>query len=474
MGPMSMRKELPQRQVPDHIFREYDIRGIAGQEFDEDFSYRLGRVLASSPHTPDGPYIVGRDVRLSGPTLQQSLINGICDGGRDVLDIGISPAPLAYFAAFTRKVAGCIHVTASHNPPEYNGFKIMCGRRPLHGKDILELRTRMHAPLPAPCDKPGTVRQTDIAEAYIAYVLRDCPLKRPLKVVIDAGNGPAGLLAAPLYRRLGCEVVELFCDPDGRFPHHHPDPSRDENLQALRSVVLHEGFDLGIAFDGDGDRIGVVDGQGRILRSDMLLLLLARTILDLHPGAAIIGETKCSQLLYDDVRLRGGKAIMWRAGHSPIKAKMQETGALLAGEMSGHIFFADRYFGIDDAIYAGARLMQMIADAGRPLSALIDELPASMSTPEIRCFCPDEIKFRIVEEAIRDFRQQGYNIIDIDGMRLQLECGWALLRASNTQPALVLRFEARDPRSLEHVRSLVEEWLARHPLTRHMANSRHA
>ncbi|RMG93027.1 MAG: phosphomannomutase/phosphoglucomutase, partial [Zetaproteobacteria bacterium] len=437
---MSLQKKVPHLRIPDHIFREYDIRGIVGHEFDQDFSYRLGRILVSYPEIPAGPFVVGRDVRLSGPKLQQSLIEGICDGGRDVLDIGISPTPLAYFAAFTCQVAGCIHVTASHNPPEYNGFKIMLGRHPMHGKDILRLRKRMHEPLSAPQGKTGTVSKVDLSDAYMVHVLKDCSLKHPLKIAIDAGNGPAGLLAAPLYRRLGCRVIELFCDPDGTFPHHHPDPSRDENLQELRKTVLDEGCDLGIAFDGDGDRIGVVDGKGRILRNDMLLLLLARSILKQHPGATIIGETKCSQLLYDDIRLHGGRAIMWRAGHSPIKAKMQETGALLAGEMTGHIFFADRYFGVDDAVYTGARLMQLIANAGQSLATLMDKLPASISTPEIRRYCPDEIKFRIVEEAIHHFRSMGYQIVDIDGLRLQFEHGWALLRASNTQPALVLRF----------------------------------
>ena len=311
--------------------------------------------------------------------------------------------------------------------------------------------------------KSGHVRQKDICRAYHEYVCNDVALARPLHVVIDAGNGPAGIIAAPLYRALcpheACEVIELFCEPDGRFPNHHPDPTVPENMQMLSQTVRKHQADLGIAFDGDGDRIGVVNEKGEMLAGDMLLLLLARDMLQKHPGATIISEVKSSQRMYDEIKERGGKGVMWRTGHSPIKAKMKQTGALLAGEMSGHIFFADRYFGYDDAVYAGARLMQLLSMRNAPLSALLADMPPAFVTPEIRIPCPDAFKFRLVEAARAHFAAQGCEIIDVDGMRLQFPDGWGLLRASNTQPALVLRFEAVSEARLQEIRALVENWL---------------
>ena len=299
----------------------------------------------------------------------------------------------------------------------------------------------------------------DVTPGYADFVDRDIHLKRPLKVVIDAGNGPSGIIAAPIYRKLGCEVIELYCEPDGTFPNHHPDPTVAANMQDISKTVRKHHADLGIAFDGDGDRIGVVDEKGAIIWGDMLLMLLARKLLKHHPGATIISEVKCSQHMYDDIAAHGGKPIMWRTGHSPIKAKMKETGALLAGEMSGHMFFADRFFGFDDAVYAGARVMQMIAAVDIPASAMLASLPHSATTPEIRIDCPDARKFSLVEEAKKHFSEAGYNIIDVDGMRIRFDDGWGLLRASNTQPALVLRFEAPDEQRLNQIRSLIETWL---------------
>ena len=300
-----------------------------------------------------------------------------------------------------------------------------------------------------------------VIEKYIDFVASDCSLARPLKVAIDAGNGPSGIIAAPLYRRLGCEVIELHCQPDGNFPNHHPDPTIEANMRDLIHAVRDHGADLGIAFDGDGDRIGVVDEKGEIIWGDMLLLLLARHLLKHRPGATIISEVKCSEHMYAGIKKAGGRPIMWRTGHSPIKAKMRETGALLAGEMSGHMFFADRFFGFDDAAYAGARLMQVLAEADRPISELLSDVPVSFTTPELRLPCSDERKFRLVEEAICHFTGLGYEIIDIDGMRINFGDGWGLLRASNTQPALVMRFEAPDEERLEQMRLLIEGWLER-------------
>ncbi len=444
---------------PHHIFREYDIRGIAGGEIDTSFAYTLGLAFASMlDGSRERPVIVGRDVRLSGPELQNELMRGLNDAGYDVLDIGIVPTPLAYFAVHQLDVAGSIQVTASHNPAEYNGFKMMVEKSSLHGEDIQKLKRAM-LQSPVSAKEKGVVSNHSISGSYIDFVTSDCPLKRPLKVVIDAGNGPSGVIAAPLYRRLGCEVIELYCEPDGNFPNHHPDPTIEKNLHDLAETVRHESADLGIAFDGDGDRIGIVDAHGDTVWPDMLLLLLSRHLLKSHPGAVIISEVKSSQHMYDGIVKAGGKPIMWRTGHSPIKTKMKETGALLAGEMSGHIFFADRFFGFDDAAYAGARVMQMLAGSSAGFAELLTGIPESVSTPEIRIPCSDETKFIVVESAIAHFGSKGYDIVDIDGMRIQFDDGWGLLRASNTQPALVMRFEAPTEVRLQEMRDLIEEWL---------------
>lgn len=454
--------ELNDGLFPQHIFREYDVRGIAGEEITEMLAYRLALAYASMlPADESRPVIIGRDVRLSGPKLLQAVISGLRDAGVHVIDIGMVPTPLAYYAVFLLESAGCLVVTASHNPPNYNGFKMMIGRDSLHGEDIRELSRRIAKA--QPIDKPqGSYNTLDIAAQYSDFVSTDIHLSRSLKVVIDAGNGPSGAIAGPIYRKLGCEVIELYCEPDGSFPNHHPDPTIEANMQDLAATVRAHHADLGIAFDGDGDRIGVVDEKGAMIWGDMLLLLLARDLLKSHPGATIISEVKSSQIMYDDIAAHGGKAIMWRTGHSPIKAKMKESGAILAGEMSGHIFFADRFFGFDDAVYAGARVMQVIADQDGRASMLLAELPKRVTTPEIRLDCPDDRKFQLVEEAKRHFSKAGYNIIDVDGMRIKFEDGWGLLRASNTQPGLVLRFEAPDAMRLKEIRELIEGWLNKH------------
>ncbi len=445
---------------PHHAFREYDIRGIAATDITEALAYQLGRGFAEMlPANETRSIIVGRDVRLSGPALQASLIRGLNDAGVNVMDIGMAPTPLAYYAVHQLQAAGSIHVTASHNPRKYNGFKMMIGTSSLHGDDIQRLKTLMQQKY-LNVKSVGKTESFSITENYCQFVVDDCPLSRSFKVVIDAGNGPSGVIAAPLYRQLGCEVIELYCEPDGNFPNHHPDPTIAENMIDLANTVRQHQADLGIAFDGDGDRIGIVDQQGTIIWSDKLLLLLSRRLLLEHPGATIISEIKSSQMLYNAVEEAGGKAVMWRTGHSLIKAKMKETGALLAGEMSGHLFFADRFFGFDDATYAGARIMQMLADTGCTFAELLTDVPETVCTPELRIDCSDEDKFDIVNDAITHFKTLAYDIIDIDGMRIRFEDGWGLLRASNTQPALVMRFEAPNHKRLAEMRDVIESWLA--------------
>ncbi len=447
---------------PHQVFRAYDIRGLAEREITPDFARRLARAYAGLVDVSK-PVVVGRDARLTSPALQQALIQGLTDAGVDVWDLGMVPTPMAYYAVYRQDAAGCIMVTASHNPAPYNGFKLMLGKSSFHGEALQDLKRKMLANAPMPrAPRQGKVSHLDMLPDYQAFVAQDCALSRPLKVVVDAGNGPAGLVAEPVYKRMGCEVVAMYCEPDGSFPHHHPDPTVEANLQDLKAKVLETEADLGIAFDGDGDRIGVVDKQGRVIWGDMLLLLLARDVLRRHPGATIISEAKSSQLLYDDVQARGGKALMGQTGHSLMKAMMKQTGALLAGEMSGHFFFADRYYGFDDAVYAGARLMQILAAGHLPLSALLADLPRKISTPEIRMDCPDDKKFAIVEAAKQYFADAGYSMNTTDGIRLMNESGWALLRASNTQPALVLRYEADDEASLQQWREVLEGWLMPH------------
>lgn len=455
---------MPQtdNSFPHHVFREYDIRGIAGKEITEELAYKLGYAYATM--LPDGetrPVIVARDVRISGPVIQKAVIDGLRSAGANVVDIGMAPTPLAYYGVFHLDGAGCIMVTASHNPGDYNGFKLMKGRDSLHGEDIQIMKELMLQPQQK-VDPQGSLSAIDVIPDYSEFIQQDIKLGRPLKVVIDAGNGPSGIIAGPLYRKLGCEVIELFCEPDGTFPNHHPDPTVEENMQDIAAAVREHRADIGIAFDGDGDRIGVVDEHGKIIWGDMLLLLLSRHLLKQHPGATVISEVKCSQHMYDDITAHGGNAIMWRTGHSPIKAKMKETGALLAGEMSGHMFFADRFYGFDDAVYAGARVMEMLADQKRAASELLSGVPIAVTTPEIRVECSDARKFDLVEEAKAHFSSLGYNIIDVDGMRIKFDDGWGLLRASNTQPSLVLRFEAPNESRMNDMRSLIEGWLNEH------------
>jgi phosphomannomutase/phosphoglucomutase len=445
--------------VNPSIFREYDIRGLAERDFAEDFALLLGKVLGTMVRRRGGARVsVGRDCRLTSDAYAEALIAGLVSTGLQVYDLGICPTPLLYFSLFHLDLDGGVEVTASHNTSEYNGFKLCLGKDTLYGEQIQEIRSKMESNDFAE-ETGGKVERYEIVPPYQRHLLQDVrKLKRPLKIVVDAGNGVGGPVAPAIFRRLGCTVWEIGCIPDGNFPLHHPDPTVTENLQILIEKVRAENADVGFAYDGDADRIGVVDEKGGIIWGDELLVLFARDVLQRHPNATIVSEVKCSQRLYDDIAKRGGVPIMWKAGHSLLKAKLNEARALLAGELTGHMFFKERYFGYDDAIYASVRLLEILSNSDRPLSALLADLPKTVSTPEIRIACPDERKF-IIADLAKDYFRKHYDIIDIDGVRVQFPDGWGLIRASNTQPALVLRFEARTADQLNAYRAIVENKL---------------
>lgn len=441
------------------IFREYDIRGLAEKDFNKDFALLLGKVHGTVVRENGGQRVaVGRDCRASSDPYGEAVIAGLAATGLHVYDIGVCPTPLLYFSLFHLEADGGIQITASHNPSEYNGFKLCVGKETLYGQQIQDIRAKMEQN-DFQENGGGKIERYEIVSPYQKHLLQDVPkLNRPLRVVVDAGSGVGGPVAPPIFRQLGCTVWEIACIPDGRFPIHHPDPTVPENLEMLIEKVRHEKADLGIAYDGDADRIGVVDEKGNILWGDELLVIFSRDVLRRNPNAVIISEVKGSQRLYDDIAKNGGKPIMWKAGHSLLKAKMKETHALLAGEMSGHMFFKERYFGYDDAIYASLRLLEILAKSDEPLSRLLADLPKSLSTPEIRVDCPDDRKFLIAERAKDHFRKH-YKIIEVDGVRIQFAEGWGLIRASNTQPALVLRFEAQSAEKLKEYRAIVESKL---------------
>lgn len=436
-----------------NIFREYDIRGIFPQDLNQETVHHLGLSLGTYYGQREARRVsLGRDCRLSSPDLREALVQGLLETGMNVMDVGMVPTPVLYFSLFQLEADGGIQITGSHNPPDYNGFKICLGRATLYGEEIQKIREISEAGK-FPKGR-GTVESREMISPYLEYLRENLkPGKRRIRVVVDAGNGVAGLAAPQVYEGMGVEADRLFCKPDGRFPNHHPDPTIPEYLGALIRRVSEGQADLGLAFDGDADRIGVVDREGRIIWGDQLMILFSRELLKAHPGAKIIGEVKCSQVLYDDISKHGGVPIMWKAGHSLIKGKMKEEGALFGGEMSGHLFFADRYFGYDDAIYAGARLLEILTNTREDLSSLLADVPVMVNTPEIRIDCPDEKKFRVVEELAREFKRD-YEVIDIDGARVLFDGGWGLVRASNTQPVLVLRFEAKEKGSLEEIREI--------------------
>lgn len=440
------------------IFREYDVRGIAGKDLTAPFANLLGRAYAELLE-PGKTVAVGRDCRLTGDEYANALADGLRSAGLNVILLGVCPTPLTYFSSFHLGVDGAIMVTGSHNPSNYNGFKICLGKDTLHGASIQDLRVRMERLNQSPAKtsaKPGTLQHYEIIPPYLDHLVKNARPVKPLKIVVDAGNGTAATVAPLLFERLGAKVIPLFCTLDGRFPNHHPDPTVLANLKDLIDTVRKERADFGVAFDGDSDRIGLVDENGSVIYGDEMMVLFARDILREHPGATVISEVKSSHRLYQDVEKHGGKAVMWKTGHSLIKSKMKESGALLAGEMSGHMFFADRYFGYDDAIYAALRVFEIASREARPMSRLLADLPKSVTTPEIRIDCEEALKFELVEQTKRAVRASGATLNDIDGIRVEHGDGWGLLRASNTQPVLVMRFEAQTQSRLSEIQTMME------------------
>ncbi len=449
-------------KFPAHIFRENDIRGIAGKDLSAELAYQIGlgyaavlkRDIPKPGHSRTRHQVaVGRDCRLTSDDYAEALRNGLRDAGLDVMDLGTCPSPVTYFANFHFDLDGAIMVTGSHNPSDYNGFKISLGKNSLFGARITELRQFVENEVKGPVR--GNETQVDIIPLYIDHLVKNAKPLKKMKIVIDAGNGTASTVAPELFSKLGAEVIPLYCELDGRFPNHHPDPTIPKNLQVMIETVKREKADMGFGFDGDSDRIGLVDEKGQIIFGDEMMILFARDVLKTHPGAPVISEVKSSYRLYDEIARLGGEPIMWKTGHALIKSKMKETHSPLAGEMSGHIFFGDRYFGYDDAIYAALRVYEIVSDSGKPLSEHLANLEKTINTPEIRIDCVEELKFKLVEETKALLRGQG-KMNEIDGMRLDFGDGWGLVRASNTQPVIVLRFEATtEPRMLE-IRKTVE------------------
>jgi phosphomannomutase / phosphoglucomutase len=445
--------------VNPRIFREYDIRGVADRDLPDNLVRALGLAIGEMAYAGGGPVVIGRDCRLHSPRLFVALSEGVRVIA-DVVDIGVVPTPVAYFAQHHLRPAATVMITGSHNPAEDNGFKIMIDDATLHGKAIADLRDRVAALLAQRSLAPArATHSSHVTEPYLQHAIAMLQTgKRKLKVVVDAGNGAGGPTAVELYTRLGFDVVPLFCEMDGRFPNHHPDPTQPENLAALSTAVQYVGAELGIALDGDADRVGAIDGTGKILWGDQLMILLGRAVLAEVPDARFVGEVKCSQAMYDALP----SCEMWKVGHSLIKERMRETGAQLAGEMSGHLFFAHRWLGFDDGIYAGARLLELLSRSDRTLTELAAELPVAVNTPEIRIDCPDELKFDVVTRVIKSLSADPtvLDVITIDGARARFADGWGLVRASNTQPALVMRCEGRDSRSLAEIRGAIEAHIA--------------
>ncbi len=441
------------------VFREYDIRGIVQEDFDDQFVIDLGRAYATILIEAGKHKItLGRDCRLSSDMLRERLLEGLLPAGIEVTDIGIVPTPLLYFSMLHWQMDGGAMITGSHNAAEYNGFKLGVGATTIFGEDIQRVRRIIEAQTFKTTGAKGSLNFRTVLPDYTDFIKHNIKLTPGLKVAVDGGNGCGGAIAAPLMREMGLETVELYVEMDGRFPHHHPDPTIEANMRDLQAAVKQSGARVGIAYDGDADRIGAVDENQRIVWGDELMVVFSRAILMEHPGAAIIGDVKCSRRLYDDIARHGGRPIMWKTGHSLIKSKLKQENAALAGEMSGHMFFNDRYYGFDDAIYASLRLIEILGREGRGLAELLSDLPATWFTPEIRVDCPDDRKFEVVRQAADYFRKK-YETVDIDGARVTFPGGWGLVRASNTQPALVMRFEANDEQTLAEIRALFEQKL---------------
>lgn len=440
-------------QIPSEIFREYDIRGLVDPQLTPETCRAIGKGLGTALARAGAKNVaIGRDVRLSSDRIRDDLVRGLLSTGLHVIDVGVCPTPCLYFELYTGDVGGGIMITGSHNPAEYNGFKTSIGKASIYGEKIQEIRALIEADDFETGE--GTVTEKRVLPDYLGRLTEGVAPDRGLTVVVDAGNGVAGPHAPSVLETLGCTVHKIFCEPDGNFPNHHPDPTVEANLRPMIAKVRETGADLGIAFDGDADRIGVVDEKGNILWGDRLLALFARDVLKDGP-TSVIFEVKCSKGLIEDIEAHGGTPVMWRTGHSLIKQKMKETGALLAGEMSGHMFFKHRYFGFDDALYAACRVVEIVANEGVPLSEIMASIPSYPSTPELRVECAEEHKFQVVKEITEHF-QRSHPVVDVDGARIDFGDGWGLVRASNTTPLLVLRFEADTEERLREIRGIVE------------------
>ncbi|HHW02592.1 MAG TPA: phosphomannomutase/phosphoglucomutase [Thermoanaerobacterales bacterium] len=440
-----------------NIFRQYDIRGIVGQDLDEEVANTLGKAFGSfAIKNGEKKVVVGCDNRSSSPSLKKSVIDGLISTGCDVVDIGTVVTPIFYYSRIRYDINPGIMVTASHNPSEFNGFKVGFGPGTIYGEEIQDLRRMMEKG--DFVKGKGNISFLDPTEDYINMICEKIHLDRKLRVGVDCGNGTASFFAEKLFKRLGVDVYPLYCDSDPHFPHHFPDPVKPENLKDLRELVLKEKLDVGIGFDGDGDRIGVVDDNGNVIFGDMLMILFWRKILPKYPGTTAIVEVKCSQALTEEIQKLGGKPMFYKTGHSLIKAKMREIGAVFTGEMSGHMFFSDEYYGYDDALYAAARLLRILSKTSRKLSELLSDVPRYYSTPELRVHCPDEEKFRKVEEVKEYFRDK-YPMIEVDGARVLFPEGWGLVRSSNTGPELIVRCEARTQEGLEKIKEEIQDAL---------------
>ncbi len=453
--------------VPPQIFREYDIRGLVDSEFTPDVAATIARAYALYLHKRGaaGTVIVGRDNRLSSPAIRDAVVGALSKVGLSVWDLGVVITPTFYFARVDAGFdAGGVMITASHNPPEYNGMKLATGPGTLYGEEIQKVRRLAGRSVPPLGFGSEVSDHTIVVDEYLEMLRTKIVLgPRRLRVAVDCGNGTASLVAPDAVEAWGCETLRQHCDSDPTFPHHHPDPVKEENVRDLVELVRRERCDLGIGFDGDGDRIGVVDDQGTIIWGDTLMALFWREILPRYPGSPAIVEVKCSQALVEEVERLGGRPLFYRTGHSLIKAKMRELGAVFTGEMSGHMFFADEYFGYDDAVYAAGRLLRILSQTDRSLSELLASIPRYPITPEVRVDAPDEVKFDVVRRLTEEFKRR-YEVIDVDGARVLFPGGWGLIRASNTQPALVLRAEARDAVTLDSITREIELALAQFPM----------
>ena len=442
--------------IDPSIFKAYDIRGIVDEGLSVDAVYRIGRALGAEAEARGEQHIfVARDGRLSGPRLIEALIRGLREAGRDVTDLGMVPTPVLYYAAYELGTGSGIMLTGSHNPPNYNGLKMVLGGTTLSGADIQALRQRIEQSDLS--EGEGRFESADVIPRYIERIVSDVRLARPMKVIVDCGNGVAGVAAPRLLRALGCEVSELFCEVDGNFPNHHPDPSQPKNLEDLKHALATQEADIGLAFDGDGDRLGVVTPGGRVIWADRQMMLYARDVIARNPGAEIIYDIKCTRHLARVIEEAGGRPLMWKTGHSFVKAKLKETGGLLAGEMSGHIFFKERWYGFDDALYTAARLLEILAADGRPADEIFAELPDSINTPELNLRTAEGENHALMERLQQAADFPDATVTTIDGIRVDFADGFGLVRASNTTPCLVIRFEADDERGLARIQQRFRE-----------------